>query len=162
MSGISGKSRSRIISLRTVLVILITSAFILTGIVAFTSRKTKADPADLYKYYTSYEVKSGSRIISMRYVRSTIYPVTPSTQAIRSVFLITRPSAKINVTRGRPERLPLYFMKRGLVTSPLFAQMPVSGKMIFHTPGRMVRLKRIIREWPHGVLKRPPRIPRPS
>lgn len=45
--------------------ILITSAFILTGIVAFTSRKTKADPADLYKYYTSYEVKSGDTLWSI-------------------------------------------------------------------------------------------------
>lgn len=59
------KNKSRRMSFRTVLMILIASAAVIFGIITFTSQKTKADAAGLYKYYTSYEVKSGDTLWSI-------------------------------------------------------------------------------------------------
>jgi hypothetical protein len=59
------RNRRRGVSFRTRLMILIAAAAVTIGITAFTSQKTKADPADLYKYYTSYEVKSGDTLWSI-------------------------------------------------------------------------------------------------
>lgn len=56
------RRREKRISYKMILIILILTAAIVIGLTAFTSQNAKADTANLYKYYTSYEVKSGDTL----------------------------------------------------------------------------------------------------
>lgn len=49
-------------SIVTIFAVILALAVVMTCVIAFTSKKTKAETHEMYKYYTSYEVKSGDTL----------------------------------------------------------------------------------------------------